>query len=65
MTFHTVGGVAQNPTGQHTSSGSVFEQGHFKLHPDMLYPDMQHRAEIGLRNLGSSHVFQWDWHLGW
>ena len=64
--FYTPGGVAQNPTGQHTPSGPVFEQGYFKLYPDMLH-HMQHRAkngEICLRNWGL-HVFQWDWHLGW
>ena len=39
------------------------EQGRFKLNPGTV-----HRAgnsEIGLWSSGSSHVFQWDWHLGW
>ena len=31
--FHT-SGVAQNLSDQHTHSGPVFEQGHFKLYPD-------------------------------
>ena len=45
-------GVARNPTGQHTLSGRVFDQGHFKLYLDILHY-MHHgakNAEIGLRN---------------
>ena len=37
VTFLHARGVAQNLSGQHTYSGSVFEQGHLKLYPDMSH----------------------------
>ena len=35
--FYTLGGVAQNLSGNHTHSEPVFEQGHLKLYPDMSH----------------------------